>query len=107
LKKKENKYSILEIVKLLFSMCGLFGGIFVFFLISINYRFLGYAIEELTMFYLFLIFTFFCMITIFIDRIRYFSKKDNQLRRHSLRIAYIGLIINGFGIFTGLPGYLY
>ena len=105
--KKGNKYSILDIIKFLFSILGFFGGIFVFFLISINSRFLGYTIENLTLFNLYLIFAFFCLITIFIDKIRYFSSRDNYLKRHTLRVAYIGLIINGIGIFTGLPGYLY
>ncbi|KYK23579.1 hypothetical protein AYK24_10670 [Thermoplasmatales archaeon SG8-52-4] len=94
--KKRNKYSILEIIKFLFSILGFLGGIFVFFLISINSRFLGYTIENLTLFNLYLIFAFFCLVTIFIDRLRYFSSRDTYLKRHTLKVAYIGLIINIF-----------
>ena len=103
----KNKYSILEIFKFIFSIFGFLGSVIVYLLISINSRYLGNTIENLTLFNVFLIFAFFCLITIFLDRVLSSSKVRNRLGRYSLRVAYVGLLINGFGIITDLPGYLY
>jgi hypothetical protein len=103
----EKKYSILEIIIFILTLVGFLGGILVPIIVSMNTKYWGNIINHIALFNLFLIFAFFCIVTIFLYNIKYRSKEKNRLSQFSIKIAYVGLLINGFWIITGLPGFLY
>ena len=103
----EKKYSIIEIIIFILTLVGFLGGIIVPIIVSMNTKYWGYIIPHITLFNLFLIFAFFCIVTIFTYHIKYRLKEKNRLIQFSIKISYVGVLINGFWIITGIPGFLY